>query len=151
MDIGLDYYSTEREKAPQSTYDLVRASVMEFHEATGQFVARDEDAVPPSGVTQMRSNLIQEEREELLKEICDLAYVHAGGDVEWYDTSSKNLIAQLELICTVLYMDFRTAFQRVHENNLGRIKQDDGTIQRREDGKIIKNPNAPKVYLGDLV
>jgi hypothetical protein len=99
----------------------------------------------------MRSTLIKEEREELLKEICDLAYVLAGGDVEWGDAHSSNQIAVLELICLTLEMDFKSAFQRVHENNLGRITQDDGTIKRREDGKIVKNPNAPKVDLSDLV
>lgn len=32
-----------------------------------------------------------------------------------------------------------------------RMKQDDGTILRREDGKVIKNSNTPKVFLDDLV
>jgi predicted HAD superfamily Cof-like phosphohydrolase len=43
------------------------------------------------------------------------------------------------------------ALKRVHENNVARMTQDDGTIKRREDGKIIKNPNTPKVKLHDLV
>jgi len=33
---------------------------------------------------------------------------------------------------------------------MGRMFQDDGTIKRREDGKVIKNPLYPKVDLGDL-
>ena len=28
---------------------------------------------------------------------------------------------------------------------------DDGTIKYREDGKVMKNPNAPKINLEDLV
>lgn len=32
-----------------------------------------------------------------------------------------------------------------------RMWQDDGSILRREDNKIIKNPNTPKVNLSDLV
>jgi len=47
--------------------------------------------------------------------------------------------------------DLETAVQRVHENNLGRCIQPDGTIQRRVDGKIIKNENYERVYLEDLV
>jgi hypothetical protein len=47
--------------------------------------------------------------------------------------------------------DLNEAVTRVHENNMERMTQDDGTIKRREDGKIIKNPNTPKVQLGDLV
>jgi len=144
MEIGFEYYQEDPVTKPQTIYDLVRESVTEFHKKVGQ----------PIGVgrlSKMRSTLIKEEREELLKEICDLAYVLAGGDVEWGDVHSSNQIAVLELICLTLEMDFKSAFQRVHENNLGRITQDDGTIKRREDGKIVKNPNAPKVDLSDLV
>ena len=47
--------------------------------------------------------------------------------------------------------DIGEAFRRVHENNLGRMYQPDGTIKRREDGKIIKNPDYPKVNLEDLI
>jgi hypothetical protein len=164
MNIGYDYYNesdpvnlppaagnARLNKEQQSTYDLVRASVTEFHEKTGQYIGQEQGDSPPLSVDTMRQNLIDEETAELLKEICDLAYVLAGADVEWNDTGSKRGIATLEMICNVLALDFRTAFQRVHEDNLGRIIQDDGTIKRREDGKIIKNPNAPKIDLGDLV
>jgi predicted HAD superfamily Cof-like phosphohydrolase len=43
------------------------------------------------------------------------------------------------------------AVERVHDNNLGRCVQPDGTVKRREDGKIIKNPDYPAVYLKDLI
>ena len=47
--------------------------------------------------------------------------------------------------------DLDKAVERVHENNMGRMFQPDGTIQFREDGKVMKNKDCPKVYLGDLV
>ena len=47
--------------------------------------------------------------------------------------------------------DLDEAVRRVHENNIGRCIQPDGSIQRREDGKILKNKDFPKVELGDLV
>jgi len=47
--------------------------------------------------------------------------------------------------------DLPEAIRRVHQNNLGRCIQPDGTIQRRVDGKIIKNKDYPPVVLGDLV
>ena len=47
--------------------------------------------------------------------------------------------------------DLDEAIRRVHENNVGRCVQADGTVKRREDGKIIKNEAYPKVYLGDLL
>lgn len=69
---------------------------------------------------------------EELKEMADLVYVTFGlADARGYDLTE--------------------AIERVHENNLGRITQPDGTIKRREDGKIIKNLGYPKVDLEDLV
>ena len=47
--------------------------------------------------------------------------------------------------------DVDESFRRVHANNMGRCVQPDGTVNRREDGKIIKNPDYPKVNLTDLV
>ena len=47
--------------------------------------------------------------------------------------------------------DLEEAVRRVHQNNVGRCVQPDGTVQRRTDGKIKKNESYPKVGLGDLV
>ena len=47
--------------------------------------------------------------------------------------------------------DLNEAVRRVHQNNVGRCVQPDGTVKRRTDGKIIKNDKYPKVYLEDLV
>jgi len=67
-----------------------------------------------------------------LKELADLVYVIYG-----YALSQG--------------WDLDEAVRRVHENNMGRMYQPDGTIKRREDGKIIKNKDYPKVNLEDLV
>lgn len=67
-----------------------------------------------------------------LKELADLVYVIYGYAL------AKN-------------WDLEEAVRRVHQSNIGRMRQDDGTILRREDGKVIKNPNTPKVNLSDLV
>jgi len=69
---------------------------------------------------------------ENLKELSDLVYVAYGyaGSRGW---------------------DLDEAVRRVHENNMGRMYQPDGTIKRREDGKILKNKDYPKVNLSDLV
>ena len=69
---------------------------------------------------------------EELKELADLVYVIYGyANVKGYD--------------------LETAVRRVHENNLGRCLQPDGTIKRRADGKILKNKDYPKVNLEGLV
>lgn len=69
--------------------------------------------------------------EEELKELADLVYVCYGY------ANAKG-------------WDLDEAIRRVHINNLGRCIQPDGTIQRREDGKILKNKDYPKVDLKDL-
>jgi len=70
--------------------------------------------------------------EEDLKELADLVYVIYG-------------------YANACGYDLDEAIRRVHANNLGRCVQPDGTILRREDGKIIKNKDYPKVDLSDLV
>lgn len=71
---------------------------------------------------------------------------------------SEQDLKELADIVYVLYgyanaMDYNLdeALRRVHENNVGRCIQPDGTVQRREDGKVIKNKEFPKVDLSDLV
>jgi len=70
--------------------------------------------------------------EEELKELADLVYVIYG-------------------YANARGWDLDEALYRVHSNNLGRMYQPDGSIKRREDNKIVKNPDYPKVDLGDLV
>ena len=67
-----------------------------------------------------------------LKELADLVYVIFG-------------------LANAKGWDLNEAIKRVHENNMGRMYQPDGTIQRRDDGKILKNKDYPPVDLGDLV
>jgi len=67
-----------------------------------------------------------------LKELADLVYVIYGyGNARGWNLDE--------------------ALYRVHSNNLGRMYQPDGSIKRREDGKIEKNKGYPKVDLSDLV
>jgi predicted HAD superfamily Cof-like phosphohydrolase len=47
--------------------------------------------------------------------------------------------------------DLAEAVLRVHNNNVGRCIQPDGSIKRRADGKVMKNPDYPKPNLSDLV
>jgi len=107
--------------------DMVRV----FSQMTGQSPDAD-----------LYEKLIQEEYEEWLaetfsaedelKELADLVYVIFG----YANAKGWNLMLALQL---------------VHANNLGRCIQPDGTVKRREDGKIIKNPHHRKVDLSGLV
>lgn len=69
---------------------------------------------------------------EELKELADMVYVIYG-------------------YANVMGWDLDMALLRVHDNNMGRMYQPDGTILRRDDGKVLKNKAYPKVDLKDLV
>lgn len=79
-----------------------------------------------------RSAYLKQDYLNEIKELADLLYVVYG-------------------YANAMGWDISEALYRVHENNLGRVVQDDGTIKRRDDGKIIKNPNAEKIDLRDLL
>lgn len=97
---------------------------------------------------------LSEAREYILKEYTDFMYVYYG----YYnsggtDNSYQKLHSDLYNIYGKLYHPTvrQEAFLRVHKNNMERCVWPDGTVKRREDGKIIKYPDAPKVDLSDLV
>lgn len=111
----------------------IKNMVQSFAEIVGQKQSED--------LEDLYFILIEEEFEEWkyslfddeeIKELADLLYVIYG-------------------YCYHKGWDIDEAVRRVHVNNIGRCVQPDGTIKRREDGKIIKNKNYPKVYLGDLI
>lgn len=126
-DLGVDYYSAP--PAPKSPTGMVK----EFARLTGQ-----------TPDPELYATLISEEFDEWateyflgttaaqLKELADLLYVIYGY------ANAKG-------------WDVEEALRRVHANNVGRCIQPDGTVQRRADGKILKNRDYPKVDLGDLV
>ena len=84
---------------------------------------------------------------------------------EWLKNKNKNEptdhVSELKELSDLVYViygyansmgwDLDEAVKRVHENNMDRMYQDDGTIQWRDDGKVLKNKNYPKVDLTDLV
>lgn len=120
---------------PEAHYATPMQMVKYFKEFTSQ-----------EGTPQLYSRLIMEEYDEWkqellqvngsrtaeLKELADLVYVIYG-----YALSKG--------------WNLDEALYRVHVNNILRVKQPDGTVKKREDGKILKVDNPPKVRLEDLV
>ena len=120
---------------PEAHYATPMQMVKYFKEFTGQ-----------DGTPQLYSRLIMEEYDEWkqellqingsrtaeLKELADLVYVIYG-----YALSKG--------------WNLDEALYRVHVNNILRVTQPDGTVKKREDGKILKVDNPPKVRLEDLV
>jgi NTP pyrophosphatase (non-canonical NTP hydrolase) len=90
--------------------------------------------------------LIKEEMNEWLEDLNDSASK---------DTHELKELADLVYVifgyARVKGFDLTEAVSRVHKNNMGRMFQSDGKIHRRDDGKILKNKNYPKVNLEDLV
>ena len=120
-----EYYNGV-EPETMTTTDMVR----EFAEVTGQ--EPDEYLYAALMDEEYKEWQAADSDEEELKELADLVYVVFGyANAKGYD--------------------LETAVRRVHENNLGRCLQPDGTVKRRADGKILKNKDYPKVNLGDLV
>ena len=127
-DVGFAYYGPE---------DSVMSDPMEMVKQFSKVLSQ----VPNCGLyaslmqeefDEWRSEYLHNTKEQQLKELADLVYVVYG----YANAAGWNLTE---------------AVIRVHENTLGRCIQPDGSIKRRSDGKIVKNPDYPKVDLGDLV
>jgi NTP pyrophosphatase (non-canonical NTP hydrolase) len=104
-----------------------------------------ETAKQPTNI-EMSRKLIREEFDEWLIEV-----LNPNGNKSAELKELSDLVYVIYGYALNMGWDLNEAVTRVHENNMERMTQDDGTIKRREDGKIIKNPNTPKVQLGDLV
>lgn len=111
----------------RTTMDLVR----EFAEVTGQ---EPKVSLYEGLIVEEYNEWLHEDEKGVaeLKELADLVYVIYGyANARGYDLDQ--------------------AIERVHANNVGRCIQPDGSIKRRADGKIMKNPDYPKVKLDDLI
>jgi predicted HAD superfamily Cof-like phosphohydrolase len=131
-------YWTPDEVVPVNYYPSVQDMVTQYNTEAGS----DKSAT-------LYYKLIKEEYKEFI-ETAFCAPLSKEGD-----------IAELKELADLIYViygyawakgwDLDEAVRRVHANNMARMYQDDGNIKRREDGKIVKNPNTPKVNLEDLV
>jgi len=126
--------------AKWGTTMTVMQMVKDFAEVTGQ---------EPNPKMSLR--LVLEEFSEFWDEV----------EEEHRDFAPEDTVAVLKELSDLVYViygyanargwDLDEALKRIHQNNIGRCVQPDGSILRREDGKIIKNKDYPKVELGDLV
>lgn len=133
----IERFSEMNQEETKSTQEMVE----EYHQEAGLHINAVYEVMGNIDIINFRKTLIKEEAlevieadepEHLLKELADLVYVAYGFAV----TFGWNL---------------DEAVGRVHDNNVGRMKQPDGTIKYRPDGKVEKNKTYPKVDLSDLV
>ena len=127
---GLGYSDPKQTVVLNTPMDMVK----EFATKTGQ----NPDSTLYARLIQeefnewLRATILEDFVTDQLKELADLVYVIYG-------------------YANARGWKLDDAVKRVHENNLGRCIQPDGTVKRRDDGKILKNKDYPKVKLGDLV
>lgn len=136
-----------------SAYDL---------EAFGYYdMFEDKQMTIPEMVEQFRVTMDQE------KSICLSLLLVKEEFKEWYESvingpiTKEGDIEELKELADLVYVifgyanalgwDLMEAVRRVHKNNLDRCVWPDGKVHKREDGKVLKNPDAPKVNLEDLV
>ena len=96
-------------------------------------------------------DLIREEYAEVAEEMYAMERAEGAEEPELELKEMADLLYVLYGYAKVQGYNLDKAVKRVHENNMGRMYQPDGTIKRREDGKVIKNPDYPQVNLEDLV
>lgn len=117
-----------QKKDPQMARKLILEEFIEWVEAAG---ASPYDVATLKMVLYQMTFSGEVDPKHELKEMADLEYVLYG-----YARTKD--------------YDLGGAVKAVHNNNMGRMFQADGTIQRREDGKILKNPDYPKVDLSEF-
>jgi len=108
------------------------------------------------------AKLVEEEQKEvaeaitnLMKEMADLAYVaigfdNAGGNPDDLPEPSFSVSLFLDLVDAMPPEIREQAFERVHANNMSKVHAD-GTVRRREDGKVLKPEGYQPCDLSDLV
>lgn len=125
------------------------AAVKAFTEAFGQPVGKDITAIDNGDLLEMRMALIDEEVEELFRELP--VYVGLEGQM--------NKAALTKEVADLLYVTYGLAvtfglpidevFDRVHESNMSKLGEDGKPIYR-DDGKVLKGPNYQPPSLDDL-
>lgn len=135
--MGYEYYTPKTAEKAKVFCMNPMDMVQEFAKVTGQKPKPD-----------LYLTLIKEEYEEF-SEVAFCAPLNKDGDAAELKELS-DLVYVIFGYANAMGWDLMEAVRRVHVNNLGRCIQPDGSIKRREDGKIIKNPDYPKVDLGDL-
>jgi hypothetical protein len=127
MQMVKEYKDTSGQK---NSVELSRKLVWEEYEEWEYEVNCPEDPLPKYSLDPF--GVIEYSAKDELKELTDLVYVLGG-----YALAKG--------------WDLDEALKRVHANNVGRMFQPDGSILRRDDGKILKNKGYAKVDLEDLV
>lgn len=106
--------------------------VKQFMDTFGQEV-KSSPEFPDPVIQMLRVELIKEELQELQEAI------HAKDIVEVADALT-DLLYVVYGAGAAFGIDLDACFEEVHESNMSKLMPD-GTVKRREDGKVLKGPN----------
>lgn len=106
--------------------------VKQFMNTFGQEV-KSSPEFPDPVIQMLRVELIKEELQELQEAI------HAKDIVEVADALT-DLLYVVYGAGAAFGIDLDACFEEVHESNMSKLMPD-GTVKRREDGKVLKGPN----------
>lgn len=104
--------------------------VREFHEAFG-LVVRDMPTLPDQGERELRARLIREEYAEVWDEL------ESGGSIERVASELADLIYVVYGTALHYGIDLDAVVAEIHRANMAK-RWPNGTVRRREDGKILK-------------
>lgn len=120
----------------------MQEQVKEFHEKFGLKIAEEKEDSPNKSLIQLRISLIMEEFQETI-EALDVLYRDAPFFyLEDYAKAIKELADLMYVVLGTAVsfgIDMEKVFDEVHRSNMSKVWED-GTIKRREDGKILKPP-----------
>lgn len=129
--------------------------VREFHEAFVQPAPSHPPLRVDPDVVRFRARLIREEYEEVKVELEALS-AGCSDPLVVHETLSKLLkeLADLRYVLEGAAVTFGLpideAFAEVHRSNLSKLLPD-GSVLRREDGKVLKGPNYTEADMSKLV
>lgn len=118
----------------------IQEQVKEFHEKFGLKI-NDRPTLPDKDLVNLRISLIEEEVKELKEELYPNTGV-SGSEVIDMAKVAKEMADVLYVVAGTavsLGIDLESVFDEVHRSNMSKVWED-GTIKRREDGKILKPP-----------
>jgi hypothetical protein len=128
-------------KVPYRSY---MGALLEFHKTYGAYIGSFRSpCLPAQERCELRYSLIREELEEF-KEACE--HHDFVGAVD-------GLIDLLYVVfgsCVELGIEPKLLFDEVHRSNMSKLMPD-GTVKRRDDGKILKGPDFFKPDLEALL
>lgn len=127
------YYGYWGKEVPDNSGDTPQDMVREFMSVTEQPPNPDVYyTLVKEEYSEWLIEVLNNSPEKELKELADLAYVIFG-------------------YAECMGWDLMEALRRVHDSNISRCVQEDGSVHYRHDGKVLKREDAPKCDLSDLV